>query len=478
MPSIVIILPTTRATVDRRNHLCKLRYDADSPPSRQERSARAAQAQVRKPFMVGSRKTGTRGRNVSGLSARKAAISASHEVKKLRSEAQRLDEQFSALCTKWKTALPEREVLLAACTAAEQKAVTGRVEQLNCQLKDKLLQQQLYFSALQQKLTQAPLWSSSALCQELFDRMHGYLHLVGPDLESHKKQLQARFEVGVRLAPEIVENFTREFVPLASNVLPFSRTSTAATAIPSPFNAQGGINEKSDGNGCGILVSNVFICKLPASVNILRIFQNVVDNLKNTSIEFEHRLGVLLEVKYEVEMGPSTYYTHVERQDGEMRGAHTNRAWTGRLVSDDLAVIVTDFVDEDDEEAINAARREGQETQVESDSASWIPPIPKSGLRIDICMLLTIARVKDPETQESYVLMRRLRVHRYNLPPNSPLIHRELYKLLSYFKGDFHLAMLTDAYTNTSDDTNSSVAGSESVRFEKKDKKVLSGMKK
>ena len=53
-----------------------------------------------------------------------------------------------------------------------------------------------------------------------------------------------------------------------------------------------------------------------------------------------------------------------------------------------------------------------------------------------MCMLLTIARVKDPETQESYVLMRRLRVHRYNLPPNSPMIHRELHKLLSYFKGD------------------------------------------
>ncbi|CAH0492098.1 unnamed protein product [Peronospora farinosa] len=443
MPTIVIILPIiTRPT---------------------ERPARAAQDQVREPFMVGSRKNGTSSRNVSGTSARKAAISTSHEVKELRSEAQRLDEQFSVLCAKWREALPEREVLLAACTAATQKAVTGRVEQLNRQLKDELLQQQLYFSTLQQRLTEAPLWSSSALCQELFDRMHGYLHLVGEDLESRKKQLQARFELGVRLAPEIVENFTREFVPLASNMLPFSRTSTAATAISSPFNTQGGISEESDGNGCGTLVSNVFICKLPASVNISRIFQHVVDNLKNISVELEHRLGVLLEVKYEVEMGPSTYYAHVERQDGEMRGAHTNRAWTGKLVSDDLAVIVTDFVDEDDEEAIDAARREGQETQVGSGDASWIPPIPKSGLRIDICMLLTIARVKDPETQESYVLMRRLRVHRYNLPPSSPLLHHELHKLLSYFKGDFHLAMLSDAVRVRVTTTTLFDAGSESV---------------
>ena len=225
------------------------------------------------------------------------AIALQHEVKKLRSEAQRLDEEFAALCTKWKEALPKREVLLAACTAAKQKAVTGRVEQLNRQLKDELLQQQLYFSALQQKLTEAPLWSSSALCQELFDRMHAYLHLVGSDLESRKKQLQARFELGVRLAPEIMDNFTREFVPHASNVLPFSRTNTAATAVPSPFNAQDGRNAESDGNGYGTLVSNVFICKLPANVSISRIFQKVVNNLKNISIELEHRLGVLLEVK-------------------------------------------------------------------------------------------------------------------------------------------------------------------------------------
>lgn len=430
-------------------------------------------------------------------------------MKELRSEAQRLDEQFSALCAKWKAALPEQDVLLAACTAAKQKAVTGRVEQLNLQLKDELLQQQLYFSALQQKLTEAPLWSRSALCQELFDRIHGYLHLVGSDPESRNEQLQARFELGVRLAPELVEKFTREFVPLTSPVLPFSRTSTAATTISSPLNAQGGNDKEKDGSVCGTLVSNVFVCKVPASACIPRIFQTMVDNLKNTSIELERRLGVLLEVKvptvlllqtcllrgiisrvtvvlsvltgccpltllqHEVEMGASTYYARVERQDGEMRGAHTNRAWTGKLVSDDLAVIVTDFVDEDDDEGVDAARKEVQEVQVGSDGVPLVPPTSKSGLRIDTCMVLTIARVKDPETQEPIVLMRRLRVHRYNLPPNSPVIHRELNKLLSYFNGDFHMAMLSDAYMNMSNDDHSSVAGSESVRSEADDKNVL-----
>ncbi|POM71682.1 hypothetical protein PHPALM_11715 [Phytophthora palmivora] len=379
-----------------------------------------------------SRKTNTRGRNASGTPARKTAIPAAHEVKELRSEAQKLDEQFTALCAKWRAALPERDVLLAACTAAKQKAVTGRVEQLNLRLKDELLQQQLYFSALQQKLTEAPLWSRSAQCQDMFDRMHGYLHLVGSDRDSRKEQLLARFELGVRLAPELVENFTREFVPLTSPVLPFSRTSTAATTISSPLSAQSGNDKEKDDSVCGTLVSNIFVCKVPATAYIPKIFQTIVDNLRNTSIELERRLGVLLEVKvpmvlfpsdHEVEMGPSTYYARVERQDGEMRGAHTNRAWTGKLVSDDLAVIVTDFVDEDDEEWTDAARKEA-EVHVGSDGVPLVPPTYKSGLRIDTCMVLTIARVKDPETQEPIILMRRLRVHRYNLPPNSPVIHQ------------------------------------------------------
>ncbi|RLN65851.1 hypothetical protein BBP00_00002610 [Phytophthora kernoviae] len=430
------------------------------------RRPKADSAPVRDTFMALSTATtattatkkskSTRGPN--GVQ-RKPAIPAAHEVRELRCEAQRLAEQFSALCAKWKAALPERDVLLAACSAAKEKAVTSRVEQLNMQLKDELLQQQLYFSSLQQKITEAPLWSRSALCQELFERMHGYLHLVGSDPESRKQQLQTRFELGVGLAPGLVETFTREFVPLTSPVLPFSWTSTSATTISSPL----GEGKSGDDSSCGTIVSNVFVCKVPASASIPRIYSTIVANLKNTSIELERRLGVLLEVKHEVEMGPSTYYARVERQDGEMRGAHTNRAWCGRLVSDDLAVIYTDFVDEDDEEGSDDARREKDKVHIDSDG---IPVVhlasPKSSLRIDICSILTISRVKDPETQEPIVLLRRLRAHRYNLPPNSPVIHRELNKLLSYFNGDFHMAMLSDAYMNMS--SARSDAGSDSVQ--------------
>jgi hypothetical protein len=172
-------------------------------------------------------------------------------------------------------------------------------------------------------------------------------------------------------------------------------------------------------------------------------------------------------LQYEVEMGSSTYYARVERKDGEMRGAHTNRAWTGKLVSDDLAVVVTDFVDDDDNEGADAGN-EACEGEVGSDGVPLVSPQAKAGLRIDTCMMLTIARVEDPETHEPVVLMRRLRMHRYNLPPNSPVLHRELNKLLSYFNGDFHMAMLSDAYMNLSTDDQSC----DSARSEAGDKKA------
>lgn len=164
-------------------------------------------------------------------------------------------------------------------------------------------------------------------------------------------------------------------------------------------------------------------------------------------------------------MGSNTYYARVERQDGEMRGAHTNRAWCGRLLSDDLAVIYTDFVDEDDEEGTDEVRKEQEQMPVGSDGVPLVRASNKSSLRIDICSIVTLARVTDPETHEPVVLMRRLRAHRYNLPPNSPVLHRELNKLLSYFNGDFHMAMLSDAYMNLSASSEErSTAGSDVVQ--------------
>ncbi|KAI9914803.1 hypothetical protein PsorP6_007250 [Peronosclerospora sorghi] len=404
--------------------------------------------------------------HTTGTLARKTSMPAAHEVKELRAEAQKLDQEFSALCAKWKAALPDRPVLLAACTAATQKVLTGRVEQLNLRLKDELLQQQLYFSSLQQKVREAPLWSCSARCQEHFDQMHAYVHLVGSDPASRRKQLQARLDSGVQQAPELIERFTRKFVPLSSPMLPYSQTSTAATTITSPLYAQGKIEKGRDGSVCGTLVSNIFVCKVSSSAYIPRIYQTLVDNTRNTAVELERRLGVLLRHKvstrsvfdhvlcswsahYEVEIGPSAFYARVERQDGEMRGAHTNRVWVGKLVSDNLAVIVADFVDEDDEE-------EAQEGQVVDEDKVAVP-----GLRIDTCMMLTIARVLDPETQEPIILVRRVRVHRYNLPPSSSVMHKELQKLLSYFNGDFHVAVLCDAYKKLSNDDRAAIAESE-----------------
>uniref|UniRef100_A0AAV1UEG0 Uncharacterized protein n=1 Tax=Peronospora matthiolae TaxID=2874970 RepID=A0AAV1UEG0_9STRA len=221
------------------------------------------------------------------------------------------------------------------------------------------------------------------------------------------------------------------------------------------------------------LVSNVLVCKAPDDVCIPQVFQTLVDKLNRTSIELENCLDVLFEVKSKVQVGPSTYYARVERKDGEMRGACANQAWTSKLVSDDLAVIVTDFVDEDDSEVAEAARRKGQEGQAGIKGVPIMSLISESSLRTETCMVLTIARVIDPVKHVPIVLLRRLRVHRYNLPPDSPVVHRELRKLLPYFNGDFHMTMLSDAYTTVKKEGQFSVVGTACDRSNTKDVKEL-----
>lgn len=49
---------------------------------------------------------------------------------------------------------------------------------------------------------------------------------------------------------------------------------------------------------------------------------------------------------------------------------------------------------------------------------------------------------RDAATGEQCILMRRLRVLRFNLPPNSTLLHREIQYTLPFVNGDLHMAVL------------------------------------
>lgn len=200
---------------------------------------------------------------------------------------QRLERELSALRAKWRRALPADErVVLAACSAAREKARTSRQERRNALLRDQLMQQQLFYASLQDQLARrAPLGDAAARTAALFASLHAPLRLCGRQVEAQggslrRQQLAHRLAAGVDGAADVMDAFTRELLPLASPVLPYSSTSVAPTSVQA---------------APGTLVSNVFVCKLPADSDVARVFRMVVDNLKKAPQELSQRLGIHLD---------------------------------------------------------------------------------------------------------------------------------------------------------------------------------------
>lgn len=150
-------------------------------------------------------------------------------------------------------------------------------------------------------------------------------------------------------------------------------------------------------------------------------------------------------------LGPDKYYGQVTRGDGSFKGVATSTAFAAELVHADLGVALMDFADEDDELAdgplgSSASHEVGGGSGSSSGSeAGGEPP-----LGIDTCSLVTVSRMAaedaDGDADDARrrpVLLRRLRVHRYNLPPHSPTLHRDLELHLPFLNGDLHMEMLS-----------------------------------
>ncbi|KAF1327317.1 hypothetical protein FI667_g7692, partial [Globisporangium splendens] len=334
---------------------------------------------------------------------RKMPLLPAHEVRYLREEYQRLQHELQSLCVKWNTALPDPRTRLMACEAAKQRVITSQVEKVNADLKEQLLVQQLFYASLQRTLLEAPLSTMAATSQAMFERIHGYLSL-GTDVRARIKQLEDRFEVSFRLARPIVDSFTNDLTATVSTMVPFSRT--CATGVDNDT-----------------LVSNIFICKLP-NTSLQSVLEAAYDVHTAMHFEMQKRLGVELDLKVIHDMGPTRFYSQVQRFDGAFDGLRTNRAIAAKMVSNDFAVITTDFTDND----------ELYPTRRSSDN-----------LMVDACSIMVLTRHVDPVHGQPYVLLRRIQVHRYNLLANSAVLFNELNTMLPYINGDLPMALLCEA---------------------------------
>lgn len=267
-------------------------------------------------------------------SERKPQLLPAHEVRFLRDETQRLQRELQQLCGKWYAALPDPHARLAACEAAKQKTLTAHVEQVNAQLKAQLQQQQLSYALLQRTLSTAPLWQMGRACDDMMERLHCFLHL-DTRLNDRVDQLTSRFDLAIRTAASVTDALTKNIAldHASPQLVPFSRTSAR------------GLERHT-------LISNVFICRIPiyasGSDGLKRVYDAAVATHKVMQHEMSKRLGILMDTERVHELGDHRSYTKVTRRDSDFSGSSSNVAFAAELVNDDLAVITTDFTDEDE----------------------------------------------------------------------------------------------------------------------------------
>ncbi|GAB9465630.1 hypothetical protein Gpo141_00003032 [Globisporangium polare] len=253
-------------------------------------------------------------------------------------------------------------------------------------------------------------------CDDMMERMHGYLHL-GTRLDDRVEQLNSRFELAIRTATSVTDAITKGVgLDRASpQLVPFSRTSAR------------GLKHHT-------LISNVFICRIPihrtsssrsSCDGLKRVFDAAVASHEIMQSEMSKRLGIHVDTERVHELGGDRRsYVRVTRRDSDFRGSSSNVAFAAELVNDHLAVITTDFTDEDE--------------LLDSNNS-------KSELKIDACSTLTLTRHYDEALKQHYVLLRRLHVFRYNLLSSSALLFRELNRAMPFINGDLPMALLCEA---------------------------------
>ncbi|GLE05766.1 hypothetical protein PINS_up014814 [Pythium insidiosum] len=310
---------------------------------------------------------------------RKQYIPASHEIRNLRKEAALLEWRLQELCVKWKTALPHPTVLLSACEAAKEKVVTMKVERVNAQLKHLVFKQQFHLASIQHAVTLAPLWPSNRRTTDILEDMHQQLCLGG-NVDERIKTLNRFFDTNLKRAPDLVQRYTQDDHIITETDIPYSRTGVACSDDAT-------------------VLSNVFVCRIP-NETIASVFGAIVDNHSQLPDELERHLGVKIQIEPMHRMAAARCYARVRSLSGGFDGAITNIAFCGEMPSSELGVIAIDFADSD---ALDLVKREQ----------------PFSNNRRDFASMTTLTKYFDDRSTTSGVLLQRVTVIRYNLPPTS-----------------------------------------------------------
>ncbi|GMF43437.1 unnamed protein product [Phytophthora fragariaefolia] len=182
--------------------------------------------------------------------ANKAPLSATHEIRMLRSQVASMESELHGLEAKWSRELPDERALVTAHHSARNKREVALSESARVELEEIVLQQQLMFATLQAAIFRAPLHSSG-------EDMHKALHFntrLGTDPKERNSVLEAHNKRSLSTVPSIMNHLTQMGV---DKVLALQEQSISNKSVL-PLS-------QIDITGCKnyTLVSSVFMSEIP-----------------------------------------------------------------------------------------------------------------------------------------------------------------------------------------------------------------------
>ncbi|KAG6964135.1 hypothetical protein JG687_00006161 [Phytophthora cactorum] len=326
-----------------------------------------------------------------------APLSATHEIRLLRSQVAEMEEELRVLHNKWAAQLPDQRTLAIAQRSAREKHGAIQTETAHNELQQMLLQQQLLFATLQSAVLRAPLHSSG---QAVFEALHFDTHL-GRDAAEREKLLLAHNERSLATLPSIVHRFTQMAI---DRIMAAHDGHSTRPVMPL---------SQIDITGCKdyTLISSVFVSEIPHTsleevyAAVLAYFDGIPTSMKR-HFNINAKRVRLNSVDSPVVYRRSTF-------NGAGLPAIVNNVVCSELTASHGMVHI-DAITEDP-----------------------LHPVNRSGpSQFGICGL-TITPRKDPVTGRTVsITLRWVVVYHYNLLPDDPAIKDDLEIIRPILNGD------------------------------------------
>ncbi|KAF1327320.1 hypothetical protein FI667_g7691, partial [Globisporangium splendens] len=333
--------------------------------------------------------------------SRKLAQNATHELRDLRQQAVQMENEITRLRARWKHELPDPRVLLSACETAKSKWITSKAEELNRQLKEQLLQQQLYLASLQNLVLQSPFLEASR-SKEVFEALHTVTKLNAAMTDAQRRErLDAHCDMGLRMVPTVTSRFLNRHIEKATMETPFSHTSIMC-----------------DGNFT--YVSNLLVCRIPHP-SLQAVTDAVRTYFATMHAELKRHVGITGQFTHIEQLSGNKHYAQIRYENGPNIVSTVNTT-LGSRVSDDQVIFSTDFIDED---PLHPVRTSGD-----------------GSIMRDTGLALVMDPVIDQATGQHQILLQRIAMTRYSLPPSSSVLHYDIQSTLQWLNGDLLLKVI------------------------------------